>query len=141
MGHYETFEHTADLGLRVWGDDLTDLFRTAASALFDVIAGDRDSIRDDTRVPVSLTADSREELLVEWLNDLIYRMETEHLLFRSFDVAVDDRRPLVLAGEIRGEAIDHNRHSLQQEVKAATRHGVKVEAVADGWMAEIILDI
>ena len=36
MGHDQTFDHTADLGLRIHASDLSDLFQTAAEALFDV---------------------------------------------------------------------------------------------------------
>ena len=41
MGRSETFEHTADLGLRVFAADLPDLFRTAGEGLFDVIVANR----------------------------------------------------------------------------------------------------
>lgn len=41
MGRAETFEHTADLGLRMTAADLNDLFRTAGEGLFDVIVANR----------------------------------------------------------------------------------------------------
>ena len=47
MGHAETFEHTADLGLRVVGRDLSDLFETAAAGLFDIIVANREAVRGD----------------------------------------------------------------------------------------------
>ena len=45
MGHKETFDHTADLGLRIRASDLGDLFETAAEGLFDVIVANKEDVR------------------------------------------------------------------------------------------------
>ena len=45
MGRSETFEHTADLGLRIFGADLPDLFQTAGEGLFDVIVANLADVR------------------------------------------------------------------------------------------------
>jgi SHS2 domain-containing protein len=140
MGRSETFDHTADLGLRIHASDLDDLFRTAAEGLFDVIVANRDAVRATLSEVVSLEADSLEELLVEWLNDLIFRSETEHEFFGGFEVSVDrDRRRLEAV--IRGEPMDPARHILDHEVKAVTHHGVRLAREGEGWVAEVILDI
>jgi SHS2 domain-containing protein len=140
MGHAETFEHTADLGLRIVGDDLADLFQTAATGLFDVIVANRDVIRAQETEQVALDADSTEDLLLQWLNELIFRCETRHRLYGRFEVAIDEtgRR---LEATISGEPIDRGRHLLDHEVKAATHHGLFVKRDASQWIAEIILDI
>ncbi len=140
MGHAETFEHTADLGLRVVGEDLSDLFQTAAIGLFDVIIANREAVRAQETEQVELTADCPEDLLLQWLNELIFRCETRHRLYGGFAVAIDDsgRR---LEATISGEPIDRTRHLLDHEVKAATRHGLFVEHRDNGWVAELILDI
>ena len=68
MGQAETFEHTADLGLRVVASDLPDLFRTAALGLFDVIVANRADVRDRDEETITLAAESTEDLLLSWLN-------------------------------------------------------------------------
>ncbi|HZW31485.1 MAG TPA: archease [Isosphaeraceae bacterium] len=140
MGHAETFEHTADLGLRIVASDLPDLFRTAAAGLFDVIVANRAEVRDQDEETLSLAAESTEDLLLSWLNELIYRCETRHRLYHRFDVDVDasDNH---LEATIAGEPIDRDRHILDHEVKAATRHGLVVRPEGGGWLAEVILDI
>jgi protein archease len=140
MGQSETFDHTADLGLRVRGGDLDDLFRTAAVGLFDVIVANRQQVAERDQEEVALAADSPESLLVDWLNELIFRAETEHRLFCRFDVTVADSG-LSLKATVQGEPIDPSRHVLDHEVKAATRHATKLERDEDGWLAEVILDI
>lgn len=140
MGRAELFEHTADLGLRVAAADLDDLFRTAAEGLFGCIVANLDEVRDAGAETVTLAADSVEDLLLAWLGELIFRVETRHRLDRRFDVRVaPDGRSL--QAELGGEPIDPDRHLLDHEVKAVTRHGLVVERVGDGWKAELILDI
>jgi SHS2 domain-containing protein len=140
MGHTETFEHTADLGLRIHAADLHDLFETAAEGLFDVIVDNRGAVREVHQEQVTLAAESTAGLLIAWLNELIFRSETEHRLYGRFDVSIDpDGRSLEAV--IHGEPIDPDRHVLDHEVKAATYHGVSLTRQADGYLAEVILDI
>jgi SHS2 domain-containing protein len=140
MGHSETFDHTADLGLRVEGKDLSDLFETAAAGLFDAIVVNRDSVRESESESISLTAESVPDLFLAWLNELIFQSETRHRLYRAFRVRVDESSPR-LDATIAGEPIDRDRHILDHEVKAATHHGLTVRRVDQGWLAEVILDI
>ncbi len=140
MGTVETFDHTADVGLRVRGADLNDLFRTAAEGVFDYIVVNRAEVRAEEHESVSLDADSTEELLAAWLNELIFRCETKHRLFSRFDVRVADEGRSLQA-EIAGEPIDRDRHILDHEVKAVTHHGLTLQRAGSGWLAELILDI
>jgi SHS2 domain-containing protein len=140
MGHFETFDHTADLGLRIVADDLADLFQTAGIGLFDVIVANLDEVRALETERVSLQADSPEDLLVEWLNELIYRCETRHRLYSSFRVELDESA-CSLTATIGGEPIDRGRHILDHEVKAATRHGLSLQKEPQGWVALVIVDI
>jgi SHS2 domain-containing protein len=140
MGHAETFEHTADLGLRVTGRDLPDLFEAAAGGLFDVIVANREEVRDVECESVSLSAETLPELLLAWLNELIFRSETRHRLYGRYCVKVDESGTR-LEATIAGEPIDRERHILDHEVKAATHHGVIVRPAEEGWLAELIVDI
>jgi SHS2 domain-containing protein len=140
MGRSETFEHTADLGLRVFANDLPDLFHTAGEALFDVIVANRGDVQSVETELVSLTAESTEDLLIEWLNELIFRSETQHRLYTRFDVTLDENARR-LDATISGEPIDRGRHVLDHEVKAATHHDLFVRQVDGGWVAEVIVDI
>jgi len=135
---YETFEHTADLGLRVRAPDLDRLFAEAAQALFAAIVDDLETVRPTQKIDVSLHGDDLGYLLFDWLNELLYRFDTEHLLFGKFDVRMENQN---LHGSAWGEPLDPARHSLAHEVKAITYHGLKVEKEKDGWLAEVIVDI
>lgn len=140
MGTIEVFDHTADVGLRVRGSDLDDLFRTAAEGVFDYIVVNRDEVRVVERESLALDAGSMPELLAAWLSELIFRCETRHRLYTQFLVHVADDG-LSLQAEVGGEPIDRNRHVLDHEVKAVTHHGLRLEQDEAGWVAELILDI
>ena len=135
---YETFEHTADLGLRARAADLDTLFAEAAAALFAAVCENLDAVAPAQCVEIAVTGDDREYLLYDWLRELLYRFDAEHLLFARFEVRVRDDG---LTGRAWGEPLDPDRHVLGHEVKAITYHGLRVEREADGWLAEVIVDI
>src|SRR5262249_54827277 len=135
---YETFEHTADLGLRIRAADLNTLFAEAAHALFAAIVDDPATVQPLQCLEIRLSADDREYLLFDWLKELLYHFDAEHLLLGRFEVRVSDTS---LTGTAWGEPLDPARHVLSHEVKAITYHGLRVEPTADGWLAEVIVDI
>ena len=135
---YETFEHTADLGLRITARELPQLYEEAAQALFSVIVSDPALILPRRQVQFDLQSTSLELLLLDWLNELLFAFETRQLLLGEFSVTLCELR---LQATARGEPVDPPRHSLEHEVKAITYHGLQVSRVEDGWRAEVILDI
>ncbi len=135
---YEFFEHTADLGLRVRAPDLDTLFAEAAAALFAAVVEDPATVQPLQRLDVELASDDRAFLLFDCLKELLYHFDAEHLLLSRFEVHVTDAG---LTGTAWGEPLDPARHVLSHEVKAITYHGLRVEGAADGWLAEVIVDI
>jgi protein archease len=135
---YETFEHTADLGLRVWADDLNRLFADAARGLFSIIVTDLDSIRPSQSVSIAVEGNVSELLLFDWLNELLYIYDVRRLLLCRFEVEFG---PSGLEATAFGEPIDAARHALDHEVKAITYHGLKLEQQGGRWLAEVIVDI
>jgi SHS2 domain-containing protein len=139
MAHmYEMFDHTADLGLRVRAPDLDTLFAEAGRALFAAIVEDLDTIEPRQEVRFELADDEREFLLFDWLKELLYQFDSQHLVFSRFEVHVGEAGLTALA---RGEPLDPSRHQLLHEVKAITYHGLTLEKTGEGWLAEVIVDI
>jgi SHS2 domain-containing protein len=136
----EVFEHTADVGLRVRGTDLGDLFQTAALGLFSYIVANHEAVEATEVESVALAGDDPAWLLVAWLNELIFRSETRHRLYSRFVVRPSSDGRYIQA-EIGGEPIDPQRHVLDHEVKAVTLHGLDLRREGEGWVAQLILDI
>ena len=136
---YETFDHTADLGLRIRSADLNTLFSEAGLALETALVEDLAAVEPRRCVTVQLPADELDYLLFDWLKALLFHFEVEQMLFARFEVKVD---PVAgLTGEAWGEPFNPARHELSHEVKAITYHHLKVELTPDGWLAEVIVDI
>ena len=135
---YETFDHTADLGLRVVSPDLNSLFADAGLGLSSLIVEDVTSVKPAEEHRVVLCEEDREYLLFDWLKELLYRFDGEHLLFSRFDVEVSDAG---LTAAVWGEPLDTTRHELDREVKAITYHDLTVREHDGGWLAEVIVDI
>jgi len=135
---FETFDHTADVGLRIRAANLDALFTDAARAMFSVMAGDLEAVRPTEEVHIALEADDLDALLRDWLGELLYTFHVRKLVFSEFTVAVRENG---LHGTARGEPMDAARHQLDVEIKAVTWHGLKVEQTNDGWLAEVIVDI
>jgi SHS2 domain-containing protein len=135
---YEYFEHTADLGLRVRAPDVNTLFAEAATALFAAVVDDLGTVRPQRRIVVEVAGTDREYLLFDWLRELLYRFDAEHLLCSRFEVKVGETG---LKASAWGEPIDPARHVLSHEIKAITYHGLRVEQGDQGWIAEVIVDI
>jgi SHS2 domain-containing protein len=135
---HETFDHTADLGLRIRAADLDTLFAEAGAALFSVIVDNLDAVVPTQPRELRIAGDDHALLLFDWLRELLYLFDSEGWLFSRFEVTVADDG---LAAVAWGEKLDEARHALGHEVKAITYHGLKVEREPDGWLAEVIVDI
>jgi SHS2 domain-containing protein len=140
---YETFDHTADLGLRVRAADLNGLFAEAGKGLFSLVVANLDDVRPVDTVAFEIAGTDVEYLLFDWLNELLYTFDTRQIVLVEFDVTVFDGTVSGdgLKATARGEPFDRARHRLEHEVKAITYHELKVVQEKTGWLAELIVDI
>lgn len=135
---YTLIDHTADLGIVVYGEDIPRLFTNAAWALFDVIS-DATTIRPQHSLTITLDAIDREDLLVQWLGELLYLYDTQRFL--CCDATFTVLEPTRLEATIHGETLDESRHPIDTEIKAVTYHQIAVEQAGTGWQAQVIFDV
>ncbi len=139
MKPYEYLEHTADMGLRVFGEELRTLFTNAAHALFETIAV-LETIDESKCVRIDVTAASVDELFVAWLDELNFRHETEELFFKR--ARVHQCCETRVSAEVYGEPANFEKHQVYTEIKSVTYHQLRVEQKQDGsWIAEVIFDL
>ncbi len=138
MERYEQFPHTADIGVRVYGKDLKELFENAAFAMFDIIA-DLENLSGDTVETFELEAPDQEGLLVAWLDELLYNFYTKQMIFFKFQIEeLTEKR---LKAKATGRSIGANRNRLKTEIKAATYSGLNIKKSGEGCEVEIIFDV
>lgn len=138
MRAFGTFEHTADIGLWARGRSLAELFANAAEGLADLTV-DRNGLRESTHVTVKVSAADREGLLVAWLNEILYLVDTQRFVPRRAEItALDDTS---LTARLSGDTIDPSRHAVRRMIKAATYHGLSLRQADGMWEARVILDL
>jgi len=136
-GHRE-IDHTADLGFEVWAPDLNTLHAAAVRALAE-LCYDRAAVIPREERFISVTGDSREERLVQWLQEVYFLLESESWL--TEDVATIRCCGDEIQGRVRGEPYDPARHTLYTEIKAITYHHMQVECHDDVWRTTVIVDV
>ena len=135
---YEFIEHTADLGFKVYGASLEELFAHAAEAFFEAMVA-LEGVAEGTERSIEVEADAPDNLMVSWLSELLYLFDTERLVFKRFQVKrIENNR---LEANARGEVLDPARHEIKSGIKAVTYHQLYVKEKDGGWEAQVILDI
>jgi len=135
---YRQLDHTGDLGVEVWGGSWEDLFEKASLALVELLA-DPDRILQEGRAAWRLEAETREALLVRHLEEILYRMDAQGMVFSKFRIEFPE--PGVLTCEAWGEPLDRRRHHFKTELKAVTYHGLKLWEEGGLCRARVIFDV
>lgn len=138
MNCFRLLEHTSDMGIKAEGESLAAVFRQAALGLQQIMTSCTD-IQAQQEILVEVQAQDREELLVNWLSEVIFLLETRQLLPAEF--VIDSISDCRLQARVRGESLDAERHFLEREIKAVTYHQIRVERVAGGWRAQVFVDL
>ena len=140
MKNFEFIEHTADVGIRVYGEDLESLFRNGAVALCELLVDKQP--KGDKKKEVYLEAGDIEELFVNWLNELIGFFFAYNFLPAEYSICMEDKDNLKsLKVHIRGEDYNPYENKINNEIKAATYHNLKITRNDKGYMAEVIFDV
>jgi len=142
MAPIEWLDHVADIGFRVVGSSVDDVFEQAARGLFATMV-DVDAVQPMTAHRTELSAASLEDLMVNWLSDLVAQKELTGLVFGRFRAHVEEEtaKRFRVVGDAWGEPIEARRHHPRNEVKGISYLGLKVELRGDRWRAQVIVDV
>ena len=136
--HYRLFNHTADLGIDVFGETQADLFNHAALALFDLMVDAAGMQTTQCREMVIEGAD-RTDLFVNFLREILYLFNGEGLVLTACRIVqIDAKR---LTAEIHCGRYDARKHRVKTEIKAVTYHQAAVRKTARGWQGRVIFDV
>lgn len=135
---FDILEHTADVGILAHGSDLVEAFANSARAMFSLIT-DIDDINEVVSRTVEITSSTPEDLLVDWLNELIFLFDTENMLYRRFDIL--EFGPARLKAVVYGEKTDLSKHDIKTGIKAATYHMLRLEEEKNTCRARVFFDI
>jgi SHS2 domain-containing protein len=140
---YELFDHTADLGMEIYGRTKRDLFANAAFALFDVMIQDvrpptKRGGKERLKIRTVQGADV-EDLLVNFLRELLYGFNGLGWVLNRGSILACTNKKAVAQYDV--ETYHPKRHLIKTEIKAVTYHGLSVQKIKSGWKARVIFDV
>ncbi len=135
---FELLEHPADLGFRAHGRTREDLFANCAHALLFIIL-DPSDVLEEQQWEITAEGSDNESLLVNWLNEVLYYVDSKRTVFSAF--AVSFPTPFQLACTASGQLRNPVQHAVRLSVKAVTYHQLKVSQRGEAWTAEVYVDV
>jgi SHS2 domain-containing protein len=136
--NYRIIARQSELAVRVVGTSQTNLFVNAAFALFDVIT-ETEKIETKERMQLEVEGSDRDDLLVNWLRELLYLYQGSAYLLREF--VVQEMKDTVVKAEVSGEKLDPDRHEIKQEIAAVAYDQSHMQKTGDQWIAQVILEV
>ncbi len=133
---FRFLDHTADVQVECRAETWSALLETAAEAFYAVTLRERRDVCVITKT-VAVTGAGGDEVLIRWLQELLFLLDTEHFVGARFEF--DRAGDTEVVARVSGYAC--SREERAEEVKSATYHGLVVEAGEDGFLARFILDL
>lgn len=136
---FEFFEHTADIGIRAYGNTLEEAFEEAARGVFEVMT-DTSKVNPIQCIEISVHGYDLENLLYNWIEELLYFYDSDLMLFSKFDIKIDPET-LTLTGRACGEKFDPHKHEKRTVVKAMTYHMMEIKKIGSEYEVQFVVDI
>jgi len=134
---WRLLEHTADIRLEVEGETVEELFINAAKGFTQLVAEPLESAGSE-EADVCLEAETVDDLLVDWLRELLFLNQTQSLVFV-------DAHPVVLSGATLKARILGRKLGSDElppfDIKAVTYHDMSIERTAQGYVTRVVFDI
>jgi len=142
MKEFEILEHTADIGIMAYGKTKREVFINSAKGMFEIIAGNNNDIANNNfSCKVILKAENLENLLVAWLNELLYIGETRLVILNKFNIK--ELSNFQIKAEVEGIKINPPSVKIEKEIKAVTYHCLEIKKDEERgfWSTRVIFDI
>ncbi|MBI4119674.1 MAG: archease [Parcubacteria group bacterium] len=119
---FEILSHTADLRIRVFGENINELFQNAAFALAAILHPEvvHEVRRSTVKATITVSGQDQNVLLVDFLNAILAKSQIEKavyptVVFRAF------------GGNVEAEISGHRVHRFEEDVKAVTHHEAEIK--------------
>lgn len=132
---FEILEHTADLKIRVIGNDLPELFINAGLAIAAQQQVKDQLLKKPIWESVEIKSADQKSLLIDWLNEILSRSDLNDKVYTNFQI--EELSETRLQARIAGQKVTQK----QIDIKAATYHDLEIRQVNSHWQAIIVFDI
>lgn len=134
---FEYFDVTADIGVKVWGINIDELFENTAIAVTSLML---DPLKIGNKIVKEMFIEGNDlsSLLVNWVTELLVIRDSEGILFSSFEVKVSSDGKSLNAKNYGDYFIGDN---LEMDIKAITYSLFKLEKQDEHYYLQFVLDI
>ncbi len=129
---------TADVCFKAYGKTLEELLESVALAINKIMLNGK--IEPIEEREINVKANDLKSLIFEWINELLFFIDTESLFLSKFNIKVDEKN-FTVSGKAYGESFNEDKHEILTEVKAPTYHKMEVKRENGIWTAQVIVDI
>ncbi|HZA56849.1 MAG TPA: archease [Candidatus Udaeobacter sp.] len=135
---YRLTTRQSELAVKVVGSSQADLFANSAYALFDVMT-DVEKIEIKERLPLEVEGVDRDDLMVNWMRELLYLYQGSGYLLKEFQI--HEVKDTLVKADVCGEKIDPDRHEIKKEIGAVAYHQSRMAKTGNQWTAQLILEV
>lgn len=135
---YRILNRSSDLLIKVFGNTQPELFANSGFALFDLMT-DVEKIQTADHLPLEVEGVDRDDLMVNWMRELLYLFQGSGYLLKEFRVR--EAKDNYVRGEVSGEKFDPDRHELQRDIKSVAYHQSRMEKTGDQWTAQVMFEL
>ena len=139
--NFRFIDHTADIAVKLEGSSLEELFIAGFEAwLFSVV--EQNYLDSDEHLNVEMSADSMEELLVSYLNELNFLLNTKKWLCLNVNTIkiYESLEEFNLIADLKGKKIG-NGFEFKEEIKSVTYHQMEIIKEKNVYSTLVVFDI
>ena len=133
---YKYIDHTADLGIEIYGSTLEELFVNVGRAIYETQLSGK--IASKKHKKIKLRSESVEDLFIDWCRELLYNFSVRGFIPLTYEISV---HKLSLEANLSGDIFDDQRHKIKIEIKNPTYHRLQIKKTDDHYQATIIFDV
>ena len=133
---FEFLEHTADTKIKAYGSNLAEAFENVALASTQVMT-DLELIKEVHSRKIVVSAKDTKSLLYDFLEELLFLLDTEGFLVKKVDNLVIDNNELscVVIGDFA------KNYEIHTTIKAITYSDMEIIENSDGCVIQIVFDL
>jgi len=127
-------EHTADWALRINAPNMESMLLNAAIGMYQLMEVKTGNQKENDQL-IEIKAHDREELLVSWLEELLFNLETREVVLDINDIE------MINEYSVKAHVIARPVKSMEKQIKAVTYHGLQIEQTENGIRATVVFDV
>ncbi len=132
----------SDIGVSLQADSLTELFVAGAEGMFRIIMGTPPARPANQSQTIDLSADIAEQLMIDWLSELLYRFDTDGLIPVYFNIEVSQsENGSRISGTVECCRYVRDMDNAEHEIKAVTYYKLKIKKDGDVYRCDVVFDL